>query len=70
MASVENESSPIVKLGGIEITTPKTQTRRFTSLIWGSSGAGKTTLAATAPGKSCGYVSITGVQMQLPIVMT
>ena len=51
MASVENESSPIVKLGGIEITTPKTQTRRFTSLIWGSSGAGKTTLAATAPGK-------------------
>jgi hypothetical protein len=45
------ESPPVMKLGNVEITTPQTQARRFTALIWGSSGCGKTTLAATAPGK-------------------
>tara|TARA_Y100001963_G_scaffold76537_2_gene106177 strand:- start:12065 stop:12862 length:798 start_codon:yes stop_codon:yes gene_type:complete len=36
-------------LGTIEVTTPKTQVRRMSMIIWGPSGAGKTTLAATAP---------------------
>ena len=33
----------------MELTTPKTQLRRMSTIIWGPSGAGKTTLAATAP---------------------
>ena len=36
-------------LGTVSITTPKTQVRRMSMVIWGPSGAGKTTLAATAP---------------------
>jgi hypothetical protein len=39
-----------LKLGTKELTTPKTQVRRMSMVIWGPSGAGKTTLAATAPG--------------------
>ena len=31
-----------MKLGKIEITTPKTQPRRMNMVIWGPSGAGKT----------------------------
>jgi len=38
-----------ITLGNIELTTPKTQPRRMSTIIWGPSGAGKTTLAATAP---------------------
>ena len=40
---------PEINLGTVEITTPKTQITRMSSIIWGPSGAGKTTLAATAP---------------------
>mgnify|MGYP003148693529 CR=1 FL=1 len=40
---------PEMNLGTVEITTPKTQLRRMSTIIWGPSGAGKTTLAATAP---------------------
>lgn len=46
----ENER-PKIRLGGIEVETPKTRIKRFSLLLWGSSGCGKTTLAATAPGK-------------------
>jgi hypothetical protein len=38
-----------ISMGGIAITTPKTQLKRMACVIWGPSGAGKTTLAATAP---------------------
>ena len=38
-----------ISLGNVEITTPKTQPRRMSTIIWGPSGSGKTTLAATAP---------------------
>ena len=38
-----------MKLGKVEITTPSTQVKRMSMIIWGPSGAGKTTLAATAP---------------------
>ena len=38
-----------MRLGKIELTTPKTQARRMNMVLWGPSGAGKTTLAATAP---------------------
>ena len=31
-------------LGTVSITTPKTQVRRMSMVIWGPSGAGKTTL--------------------------
>jgi len=41
--------TPEIKLGTVEITTPKTQILRMAMIIWGPSGAGKTTLAATAP---------------------
>lgn len=40
---------PTMSLGGIEVTTPKTQVKRIAGIIWGPSGSGKTTLAATAP---------------------
>jgi hypothetical protein len=38
-------------LGGKTLTQGSEQTPRFSSLIWGQAGCGKTTLAATAPGK-------------------
>ena len=42
---------PTITLGGIELSTPKTQPRRMSMVIWGPSGSGKTTLAATSPRK-------------------
>ena len=38
-----------ITLGKKELTTPKTQVKRMSTIIWGPSGSGKTTLAATAP---------------------
>ena len=38
-----------IKIGSIDITTPKTQVTRMSMVIWGPSGCGKTTIAATAP---------------------
>ena len=40
---------PEITLGTVSITTPKTQIKRMAMIVWGPSGAGKTTLAATAP---------------------
>lgn len=40
-----------IKLGGIELRPVKERPRRFALFLWGMSGCGKTTLAATAPGK-------------------
>ncbi len=40
-----------LKIGNIPITSVKERPARFTGLLWGSSGCGKTTLACTAPGK-------------------
>lgn len=55
-------------LGGKTLTQGSEQTARFSSLIWGQAGCGKTTLAATAPGKKLwinfdpdGPSSITGL---------
>ncbi|KKN03640.1 hypothetical protein LCGC14_1105680 [marine sediment metagenome] len=45
------KDSPTITLGGKELSTPQAKIKRFSCLIWGSSGGGKTTLAATAPGK-------------------
>ncbi len=42
---------PTITLGNIELTTPQARIKRFSCLIWGSSGGGKTTLAGTAPGQ-------------------
>ena len=39
----------VITLGKKELTTPKTQVKRMSTIIWGPSGSGKTTLAATAP---------------------
>jgi hypothetical protein len=38
-----------ITLGNMELTTPVSQPRRMSMVIWGPSGSGKTTLAATAP---------------------
>jgi hypothetical protein len=38
-----------ITLGNVILTTPKTQARRMSLILWGASGSGKTTLAATAP---------------------
>ena len=40
---------PTITLGNIDLTTPVSQPRRMSMVLWGPSGAGKTTLAATAP---------------------
>ncbi len=42
---------PVITLGGKELVTPQARIKRFSALIWGSSGGGKTTLACTAPGQ-------------------
>ena len=38
-------------LGGIPLRSPDAENARFVSLIWGDAGCGKSTLAATAPGR-------------------
>ena len=43
------KKEPTITLGSIELTTPVSQPRRMSMVIWGPSGSGKTTLAATAP---------------------
>lgn len=40
-----------MEISGLPVTTTEQSIRRFSCLLWGPSGAGKTTLAATAPGK-------------------
>ena len=45
----KKNDEPAIMLGGLELTTPKTQVRRMSMIVWGPSGSGKTTLAATAP---------------------
>lgn len=39
-----------ITLGGVPVEAPTPADMRFVGLIWGPPGAGKTTLAATAPG--------------------
>lgn len=40
-----------IKLGNMELKTPADADKRISMVLWGNAGAGKTTLAATAPGK-------------------
>lgn len=40
-----------VKIGGVAAQSSKDKQRRMSMLLWGPSGAGKTTFACTAPGK-------------------
>lgn len=40
-----------IKIAGIPIVPVKQQVQRISLLVWGPAGCGKTTLAATAPGK-------------------
>lgn len=54
-------------IGGMPIEVPTNEDPRMVILIWGDAGIGKTTLAATAPGRKLhlcfdpdGHVSITG----------
>jgi len=41
----------VVKIGGVDIEPAHAKPQRISALLWGVSGAGKTTLACTAPGK-------------------
>lgn len=41
----------VLKFGSVVIDKPRVINKRVSLLLWGPSGAGKTTLAATAPGK-------------------
>lgn len=45
------DAKPPLKIGGMEISTPQKLLNNFTMILWGPSGAGKTVLASTAPGK-------------------
>jgi len=54
-------------IGGVPVSTPKVDDARLMALIWGDTGAGKTTLASTAPGVKLhlcfdptGYLSLAG----------
>jgi hypothetical protein len=54
-------------IGGVAISTPKVDDARLMALLWGDTGSGKTTLAATAPGVKLhlcfdpgGYLSLAG----------
>lgn len=38
-------------IGNIEVKKPQAMVKRMSLMLWGASGCGKTTLAATAPGK-------------------
>lgn len=40
-----------IRLGNIEVTTGPSTSHRMAIMLWGPAGCGKTTLAATAPGK-------------------
>lgn len=58
-----------IKLGNYEVKSGDEVVPRFSALIWGQAGCGKTTLAATAPGKKLwinfdpdGPSSITGLR--------
>jgi len=50
MNRVDDEQS-LPTLGGVPITVPSAQDMRLAMLLWGDAGCGKTTLAATAPGR-------------------
>ena len=47
----EEVESKEVKLGGVVIEKASAKEQRMSLLLWGTSGCGKTTLAATAPGR-------------------
>lgn len=56
-----------ITLGGLPVKTTATTPNRVSMLLWGSAGTGKTTLAATAPGRKLwlsfdpdGTASLTG----------
>jgi len=40
-----------ITIAGLPVETPSESTDRFSGMLWGSPGSGKTTLACTAPGK-------------------
>jgi len=44
-------SEQILTIRGVDIGRASNASNRFTALIWGPSGGGKTTLACTAPGR-------------------
>lgn len=42
-----------IRIGGVEAKNTTNTQKRFSGMIWGPAGVGKTMLAATAPGKKC-----------------
>lgn len=50
-----NDAPTLPTLGGATASRPQDVNKRFTALIWGDAGVGKTTLAATAPGRKLWY---------------
>lgn len=60
-----SDDRPKLSIGGREIVAASGRPKRLAGLLWGSAGAGKTTLAATAPGRKLifnfdpdGYTSV------------
>ena len=45
------KKEPEITLGNMKLSSPIQRTNRMSIMLWGSSGSGKTTFAATAPGK-------------------
>ena len=69
-----NVDTPLITLGGVPLVRPHNTTRRLTLLLWGDAGTGKTTLAATAPGRKLwlnfdpeGTDSLTGIDEDIMV---
>jgi hypothetical protein len=53
---MNDTATPVLPtLGGVAAAKPSDTNKRMTALIWGDWGVGKTTLAATAPGRKLWY---------------
>lgn len=50
-----SEELPEIKVAGVVIKKAENTNARFSGLFWGDAGAGKTTLAATLPGRKLWY---------------
>src|SRR5262245_41159109 len=53
--TVATEQHTLPSLGGVHASRPQDVNKRMTVLLWADAGVGKTTLAATAPGRKLWY---------------
>ena len=59
-----------IRIGGVEATPVGNIQKRFSGMIWGAPGVGKTMLAATAPGKKLWILKKCLQKVVVPVVWT